>query len=265
MKQRLKKMFKKIGVLFAVALILGAGSVIALNSKESKSNMNQLTTDLTDEEIESLLFMREEEKLARDVYLTLGNLYNSLKIFENIANSEQRHMDSIKNLLDKYNLEDPAEGKDIGEFTNQDLQNLYTALVSEGEQSLIDALTVGGKIEEIDIIDLKNYIEITDKPDIKNVYSNLLEGSKNHLRAYVKELDKQGVTYEPFYLSQEEFDDIINEKNLQNNKQQNKESQNRQSQSKQMKIRTKIRNMIKENINQFFRERKIIRNMFGGE
>jgi hypothetical protein len=52
---------------------------------------------------------------------------------------------------------------------------------------------------------------------------------------------------------------------LQNNKQQNKESQNRQSQSKQMKIRTKIRNMIKENINQFFRERKIIRNMFGGE
>jgi hypothetical protein len=253
-------MFRKICAIFAVILIIGAGSVIALNTKETSTKLNQVSTDLTDEEIESLLYMREEEKLARDVYITLGDVYSGLKIFENIGNSEQRHMDSIKNLLDKYGLEDPAEGNDIGEFTNQDLQNLYTTLVNEGKQSLIDALTVGGKIEEIDIIDLKNYITITDKPDIIKVFSNLLEGSKNHLRAFVKELDKQGVTYEPFYLSQDEFDDIINEKSLQNKNQQNDKNQNKQSQNNQNKILARLGNMIKEKFNQFFRERKIIRN-----
>jgi len=157
--------------------------------------------------------MREEEKLARDVYLTFDEMYSELPIFENIAGSEQRHMDSIKRLLNNYGLDDPAEGNDIGEFTNQELQNLYYQLIEEGEQSLIDALIVGGKIEEIDIIDLKNYIEQTDKPDLKRVYGNLLEGSKNHLRAFVKELNKQGITYEPFYISQEEFDEIINYNN----------------------------------------------------
>lgn len=253
-------MFRKICAIFAVVLIIGAGSVIALNTKETSTKLNQVSTDLTDEEIESLLYMREEEKLARDVYIVLGDLYSSLKIFENIANSEQRHMDSIKNLLDKYGLEDPAEGNDIGEFTNQDLQNLYTTLVNEGKQSLIDALTVGGKIEEIDIIDLKNYINITDKPDIIKVFSNLLDGSKNHLRAFVKELDKQGVTYEPFYLSQEEFDEIIDEKSLQNKNQQNDKNQNKQSQKNQNKIFARLGNMLKEKFNQFFRERKIIRN-----
>jgi hypothetical protein len=157
--------------------------------------------------------MREEEKLARDVYLTFDGMYSELPIFENIGESEQRHMDAIKKLLDKYDLDDPAEGNGIGEFTNQDLQNLYYQLIEEGEQSLIDALIVGGKIEEIDIIDLKEYIEQTDKPDLKKVYGNLLDGSKNHLRAFVRELKKQGVTYEPFYLSQEEFDEIINDNN----------------------------------------------------
>ena len=205
-------MNKKILAISAVLIIMGASAAYAQN-RNFNNQGDPPINDLTEQEIEGLLFMREEEKLARDVYLTFDEFYIELAIFENIAESEQRHMDAIKNLLDKYGLDDPTEGMDIGEFTNQELQNLYYQLIEEGEQSLNDALTVGGKIEEIDIIDLKNYIEQTDKTDLERVYSNLLKGSKNHLRAFVKELKKQGVTYEPFYLSQEEFDEIINDNN----------------------------------------------------
>jgi len=205
-------MNKKILVISAVLIIIGASAAYAQNRNFNNQDCPPIN-DLTEQEIEGLLFMREEEKLARDVYLTFDEMYSELPIFENIAESEKRHMDAIKILLDKYDLDDPAAGNDIGEFTNQELQNLYYQLIEEGEQSLNDALTVGGKIEEIDIIDLKNYIEQTDKTDLERVYSNLLKGSKNHLRAFVKELKKQGVTYEPFYLSQEEFDEIINDNN----------------------------------------------------
>jgi len=205
-------MNKKILAISAVLIIMGASAAYAQNRNFNNQGCPPLE-DLTEQEIEGLLFIREEEKLARDVYLTFDEMYSELPIFENIAESEQRHMDAIKNLLDKYGLDDPTEGMDIGEFTNQELQNLYYQLIEEGEQSLNDALTVGGKIEEIDIIDLQNYIEQTDKTDLERVYSNLLKGSKNHLRAFVKELKKQGVTYEPFYLSQEEFDEIINDNN----------------------------------------------------
>jgi len=238
-------MMKKILALSAILIIVGATGTYALNSNTKNNQPYVTTADLDNDEIQGLLYMREEEKLARDVYLTLYEKYNSLKIFENIAGSEQRHMDSIKQLLDRYGLDDPVEGKDIGEFANQELQNLYYDLISEGKQSLIDALTVGGKIEEIDIIDLKEYIEQTDQLDIKRVYNNLLEGSKNHLRAFVKELEMNGVTYEPFYLSQEEFDDIIDGeigkyKNKENN-------QNQKNQNEKPKIRERIRNKI-ENI-----------------
>jgi len=177
-------MMKKILAVSAILIMVGATGAYALNANARNNQSYVTTADLEDSESQGLLYMREEEKLARDVYLTLYEKYSSLAIFDNIAGSEQRHMDSIKNLLDRNGLDDPAEGKEIGEFTNQELQDLYYDLVSEGEQSLIDALTVGGKIEEIDILDLEEYIEQTDQLDIKRVYNNLLEGSKNHLRAF---------------------------------------------------------------------------------
>ena len=237
-------MMKKILAISTILIIVAATGTYALNANTKNNQPYATTSDLDESELQGLLYMREEEKLARDVYLTLYEKYDSLKIFDNIAGSEQRHMDSIKTLLDRYGLDDPAEGKDIGEFTNQDLQDLYNDLVLEGEKSLIAALTVGGKIEEIDILDLKEYIEQTDNLDIKRVYTNLLEGSKNHLRAFVKELEMNGVTYEPFYLSQEEFDDIIDGEVGKYRNKENNQNQIKQSQDEQPTIRERIRNMI---------------------
>ncbi len=152
--------------------------------------------NLTGAEKDWLTYMREEEKLARDVYLDLYEKWQ-LPIFANIAKSEQKHMDAIKTLLDRYDLPDPAADKGQGEFTNGDLQNLYDELIQRGSDSAVEALQVGVLIEETDIDDLNMAMGLTRRKDIKTVYSNLLQGSLNHLKAFVSNLASYGVTYEP--------------------------------------------------------------------
>ncbi|RUA34489.1 MAG: hypothetical protein DSY77_05065 [Bacteroidetes bacterium] len=165
---------------------------------------------LNDAEKSSLLFMREEEKLARDVYDYLY-LKWSLQIFDNISTSEQPHMDAILELLNRYELEDPAKQDESGSFVNSDLQKLYTDLTKVGTTSIVDALKVGAAIEEIDILDLNNALDVdVDNQDITIVYENLMKGSRNHLRSFVKTLGNQGVIYQPQYLTKEEYDAIIN-------------------------------------------------------
>jgi hypothetical protein len=163
---------------------------------------------LTPVEIEGLLFMREEEKLARDVYIYLYSLYG-LTTFDNISQSEQNHMNAILNLLNYYGLPDPADPQP-GVFNNQDLQQLYNDLIAWGDDNLNAALRVGGTIEEVDILDLEYYLANTNKSNIIQVYSNLLAGSENHLRAFVSRLYSIfGDIYVPLYLSQARYDEII--------------------------------------------------------
>jgi hypothetical protein len=152
-----------------------------------KKGQSGTSAILTEDEEEALLFMREEEKLARDVYLTLGEKWPELAIFTNIAASEQKHMDAVLQLLVKYSLTDPADGP--GVFVDADLKKLYGQLVEKGLNSIVDALEVGIIIEEEDIADLKYYLGLTDKKDIKQVFENLLEGSKNHLDAFDRNLE----------------------------------------------------------------------------
>jgi len=138
---------------------------------------------LTADEKYWLTYMREEEKLARDVYLSLGSTWN-IPIFSNIAQSEQVHMDSMKTLIDRYGLPDPAAGKSQGEFTDPALQKLHDDLIAQGSVSSVEALKVGVLIEETDIRDLNKAIATTQKKDIRTAYNNLLQGSMNHLNAF---------------------------------------------------------------------------------
>ena len=165
--------------------------------------------ELTPAEIHGLEFMREEEKLAHDVYLTFHEQYGT-NIFTNIAGSEQVHTDAVLILLDRYDIEDPVGDNGIGVFTNEDLQALYTELIESGSQSLEDALYVGCAIEEIDILDLIEHMSHTNYKDLQMVYQHLLEGSGNHLRAYVPQWEQRtGLEYEPRFLSVEAFDEIM--------------------------------------------------------
>jgi hypothetical protein len=196
-------------VLIASAL-LGLLGLTACASTVSALELTgqTLAGDLGEVEAEGILFMREEEKLARDVYLTLYDQWQ-MPVFDNIAGSESTHMEAVKGLIDRYGLSDPAESKGIGEFADQELQALYDQLVVQGSQSLVDALRVGAMIEEIDILDLEERIAQTDKADIARVYDSLMRGSGNHLRAFVSSLERQGVTYESSYLSPAQLEDIL--------------------------------------------------------
>jgi len=189
---------KKITLTFTVLIaMIGIMSFSAIDSVSAFNDqlpavLNEQQTEgdqLNLSEIDALLFMREEEKLARDVYLTLYEKWN-LAIFNNIAKSEQQHMDAVKILLDRYNLEDPMLGE-IGEFENQKLQELYDELVTTGSESVQDALLIGGAIEEIDILDLKDGLTESTNPDVIRVFESLLRGSYNHLKAFVNNYNRQ--------------------------------------------------------------------------
>jgi hypothetical protein len=169
----------------------------------------EVSSQLTEAEIEGLLYMREEEKLARDVYLTMYDAWG-LRIFQNIARSETTHMAAVLTLIDRYGLADPAAAE-VGVFTDPTLQGLYDQLVADGRQSLADALRVGAMIEEIDILDLQARLAQTENADIELLYGNLLKGSRNHLRAFASTLARQtGETYHPQYLDRDSYDSIVN-------------------------------------------------------
>jgi hypothetical protein len=149
---------------------------------------------LSDAEVATLVWIREEEKLARDMYITL-NTYFPAKIFVNIAASEQKHFDAIGKKLELYGVDDPATDA-VGVFTEPDLQALYGELLARGMVSYVEALKVGVTIEETDLADLEAAIDGTSSVPLARTYQHLLTGSEHHLAAFIKSLAKAGVVLE---------------------------------------------------------------------
>jgi len=164
---------------------------------------------LSDIEIDALTHMREEEFLAHDVYVKLAESF-TIRIFSNISASELQHTNAIARILEKYNLPDVGNEHQAGVFVNQDLQDLYNALVEQGQQSQVDALIVGATIEDLDIKDLMDLTEAIDNQDISFVFANLTKGSRNHIRAFSAQLKRAGVTYTPQFISAALYELIIN-------------------------------------------------------
>ena len=156
-------------------------------------------------EIHHLEFIREEEKLARDVYIVMAEKWGN-PIFSLIIESEQRHMDAMLKLLNYFDIEDPVKDDGVGSFTDPDIGGLFTTLTERGLASEDEALAVGAFIEEYDILDIWKAVGETDVDHINDVYTNLYEGSYNHLRGYVYNWEKNtGRVYEPELLSLDQF------------------------------------------------------------
>ncbi len=156
-----------------------------------------------------LLRMREEEKLARDVYTSLAKT-SKLSIFQNISRAESQHMQSIERLIrsggaNAGNLNDAP-----GVFVFPEYQQLYTTLIASGTRSPLDALMVGARIEEMDIADLRQVLTQTTDPQVRQVLERLMQGSQNHLRAFATQIASQGASYNAQFLTQTEFDQIAN-------------------------------------------------------
>lgn len=201
-------MFAKSVVIFTLAL--AAAISTPLHAANGANAARTSLSSLSQMEKNDLLYMREEEKLARDVYLTLYETWG-LAVFSNIASSEQSHMDAVLKLLRTYRLPDPATGNAIGEFTNPTLQSLHDQLMEKGRLSAMDALQVGGIIEETDMQDLLGAIERSDNADIGATYENLLCGSRNHLRSFARNLES--MTCQPYValvITQDEVNAVLN-------------------------------------------------------
>ncbi|MGD2119611.1 MAG: DUF2202 domain-containing protein [Chromatiales bacterium] len=224
----MKTLRKTIILAFLSFLILSSANLVHQNGFVVEA---QGTLDYN--EATHLAFMREEEKLARDVYITLGKFYPWVKTFSNIDDSEQRHTDSVLKVMNSYGLSDPNTNDEVGAFTGEEwgwyFTEKYEQLVLRGSQGVLNALYVGAFIEELDmhdiiycpqvIVDTDNGINesnqcgrvYTDEKPILRLYQNLLDGSVNHLKAYVYGIEQiigEG-KYEAQYLTQEEVDDIL--------------------------------------------------------
>ncbi len=163
---------------------------------------------LSRHEIAHMRYMREEEKLAHDVYQLLADHWGD-PVFARIAQAEQRHTDAVLGLLVRYGVPDPAAGNRAGQFTDPGLAALYAELADKGRRSPADAWTVGGLIEEVDIADLENATASTTRPDIIHVYRTIHRGSRNHLRAFAGALARNGIPYRPQKLAAAEVQAIV--------------------------------------------------------
>ena len=157
---------------------------------------------------DALLFILEEEKLARYTYDYLDNLY-AINQFANIKRSEESHMDAVVNLLEQFDMRYTILPN--GEFANNDIQDIYGQFVAKDAIDNINALEVGATIEDLDIVDLENYINATSNGAIISVFESLQCGSRNHLRSFASALENAGSTYTPQFLTEVYYSQIIND------------------------------------------------------
>ncbi|WP_397363012.1 DUF2202 domain-containing protein [Olleya sp. R77988] len=179
----------------------------ACSDDNEEDNNDTISQTLTEADKNALLFMLEEEKLARDTYQYLDDLW-AINQFSNIKLSEQTHMNLVSNLLDYYNVE--YNILPVGEFVNQELQNFYNQFVIDGQVNQSNALQIGATIEDLDIVDLESNLNATTNTSIIEVFENLQCGSRNHLRSFVSVIENSGETYTPQFLTQQEYNLIIN-------------------------------------------------------
>ena len=179
-------MLKSLAITGLTVALLATSSFAAGKGKNSNTSSSD---SLTKEQKDTLLFIYQEEKVARDAYITLGNYYPSQTVYQNIQGSEQKHMDSAQGLCEKYDVDiSNVDETDVGVFVVPVLQELYDTLVAQGYQSELSGLMVGEYIEITDIEDLE-HAEIGMPTDVVNVYENLKAGSYSHLDSFRTAID----------------------------------------------------------------------------
>ncbi len=184
----------------AVGLALGIGGTFTASAADAPEALA--------EDKAGLVYMVEEEKLARDVYAKMFELWG-LRTFRNISNAEQRHVEHVRAVLKAQGLGDPTVPAKPGVFTDVRLQQLYDALVKQGSESLEAALAVGAAIEDKDISDLEALKPLTPNGDITAVYDALITGAENHMRSFAGQLKARGVEYKPEHISPERYSAIL--------------------------------------------------------
>ncbi|MFN2343331.1 MAG: DUF2202 domain-containing protein [Desulfonatronovibrio sp.] len=215
----MKKQFLATQIILVVMLLFYGAGAYAWQGGQGNSKQNipggpgtgisQPTAELTADEILAFEHILEEEKLARDVYLALSEIWD-ISIFEYIAASEEQHIRAMVNLGRRYGQDISATQNAPGVFNNQEFQNYYNDLIDMGMSSPEEALSAGVLVEELDIFDIQVSLLLIENEEFKTVLQNLLKGSRNHLRSFYATLLAAGGNYSPEFLTQQQFDEIVN-------------------------------------------------------
>ncbi len=172
----------------AVILALGGGATaIAQAAPPTNPTPGPVATSTATVDAavaEQIAFMRDEERMSRDVYLAIAELYPDATAFSRIASSEERHFDAVGRLLTRYGLDDPSEGRDAGSYADASLTDFHDQLMAQAKVSVDEAYKAGVAIEEADIADLEADLDGDLPADVEAVWTNLLAGSNNHLAAF---------------------------------------------------------------------------------
>jgi hypothetical protein len=138
---------------------------------------------LSAEQRAMVAYMAEEEKLAHDLYVTLGS-YVGGSVLPRIAESETRHLEALRSLMVKYGITDPTVGLGVGAFATEEFQGLYDSLLAQGRVSLTAAYDAGEIVERDDVAELAKAAEGVTAPNVLRVYANLMAGSERHLAEF---------------------------------------------------------------------------------
>lgn len=180
---------------------------ISLISCKNPASSNSLEPLDSDADASNLVLLREEEKLARDVYRAALE-ETGIPVFGNIASSEQKHMDRMLALLDANGIADPALAQE-GMFRHSGYQDLYVELLAKVKTSPLEALKVGATIEDLDIADIESYLAETTNESVLSAYASLMCGSRNHLRSFVAQIELNGQSYAPQFISAATYAGIV--------------------------------------------------------
>lgn len=164
---------------FATTALLGALAATAIFLPSAQA----ATPTITAAQKAQLIYIIQEEKLARDVYTALAAKGYSQK-FGNITSSEQTHMNLVAGLLKTYGIANPTTGLKPGVFKDKTLTALYAKIMSTATKSSADAIAAGVLIEKTDIADIEKMLKGFTQQDINSVLNSLLSGSKKHLAAF---------------------------------------------------------------------------------
>ena len=165
-------------IIYALALLWLSTLTVTGTCLAAEKGQAEKNAALGADTLDVLRYLREEVKLARDVYSALSDIWG-MPVFENTAKSKQSLMNAVSCFLTPYGFGAPTG--DAGKFVDSDLQELYSYLIDRGKVSRSNAIDVTILVEQTVIADLNDVFLQTNEKDVYKVLTLLKEGSENHL------------------------------------------------------------------------------------
>lgn len=164
---------------------------------------------ITENDKNSLVYFREEEKLAADAFDYFYEMWTN-KLFLTFKNSETKHECRFRELLDYYGIEDPVKEYGRGEFGSDSLEYYYVSIISFGSKSLLHSFLAGAEIEEKTVYELGNAIKVIDNENLTEVYKTHKISSEGYLRVFAAKLKDNSIIYKPKFMTEDSYNKIIN-------------------------------------------------------